>query len=80
MTGYCKGIYCGCAATGSQSPCAPCERIKRGTSTIEKEMQRKRRGEVAETRKRLTESSRVAYCVFCKRSHAGGATCMGHHP
>jgi hypothetical protein len=22
----------------------------------------------------------VAYCTFCMREHAGGATCMGHYP
>lgn len=25
-------------------------------------------------------AERVAWCTFCKRSHAGGATCMGHYP
>lgn len=23
---------------------------------------------------------RHEWCVFCKKAHAGGATCMGHHP
>lgn len=22
----------------------------------------------------------LAWCPFCKKEHAGGATCMGHHP
>lgn len=22
----------------------------------------------------------VAYCVFCKKEHEGGASCMGHYP
>lgn len=38
---YCKGIYAGCAAMGSMSPCPPCERIKMGLSTLEEEIERK---------------------------------------
>jgi hypothetical protein len=22
----------------------------------------------------------IAWCVFCKKEHAGGKTCMGHYP
>jgi hypothetical protein len=22
----------------------------------------------------------IVWCPFCKKEHAGGATCMGHHP
>lgn len=45
MSGYCKGIYCGCCIAGCMSPCAPCERIRLGKSTVEKEMARKARAE-----------------------------------
>lgn len=24
--------------------------------------------------------NRIAWCCFCKKKHAGGGTCMGHHP
>lgn len=30
--------------------------------------------------RRMVERNEIAYCVFCKKEHVGGATCMGHHP
>ena len=26
------------------------------------------------------EAAKVVWCPFCNVSHAGGATCLGHHP
>lgn len=55
MTGkdynYCKGIYAGCCVAGCQAPCDPCERIRKGVSTIEKEMARKERREKKDARR-----------------------------
>lgn len=35
----------------------------------------------ARRRKRqAAKLEKVAWCPFCKKEHAGGATCMGHYP